>query len=331
MKKKAMGVLVLALLTALASAPARGELCPKCKGKMYIMNIGKCVECGGMTTSGAFKLCKKCSTKLGECEHCRAKLKGGARPVKPVPRKPDIKPLATRRHGKWEHELLIANASSLSRVTVGILKFNGEVVAGKTHGNSMWTPWGRLIFFQRRYLRGWMPLLYAGHPLPKGAELASPDPKTGAQVKQRYEQLKKSLGRFTLDLRYLGDQDKPFYNLTLRGPALLLDEKRPPFSPAVQITREQAAKIIEHLASDGYLARAGNQANKDLKAPAGPTYGLFVRGPDGLELYEYLGWDLNMLRRLEALRTVLEGDAAKKMALLLGRLSGYKKIWEAKK
>ena len=72
---KQIAVALLVGLVAVVSSPARGELCPKCKGKMYIMNIGKCVGCGGMTTSGAFKLCKKCSTKLGECEHCRAEHK----------------------------------------------------------------------------------------------------------------------------------------------------------------------------------------------------------------------------------------------------------------
>jgi len=66
-------VLALAVSVLLASS-ALAELCPKCKGKMYIQNIGKCVACGGHTTSGAFKLCPKCSAKLGQCEHCRAPL-----------------------------------------------------------------------------------------------------------------------------------------------------------------------------------------------------------------------------------------------------------------
>jgi inhibitor of cysteine peptidase len=55
---------------------ARAELCPKCRDKGYIQNIGTCAECGGATSSGTFKLCKKCSAKLGQCEHCRAPLRG---------------------------------------------------------------------------------------------------------------------------------------------------------------------------------------------------------------------------------------------------------------
>jgi inhibitor of cysteine peptidase len=49
-------------------------LCPNCKDLIYIASVGKCVNCGGQTCSGAFALCKQCSEKLNECEHCRAKL-----------------------------------------------------------------------------------------------------------------------------------------------------------------------------------------------------------------------------------------------------------------
>jgi hypothetical protein len=311
----------LGMILLLATGAARAELCPRCRKKNFIMSIGKCVECGSHTTSGAHKLCPKCSRKLGQCEHCRAKLAGGSRPQK----KPDIQRLAIRRYGKWEHELFVARASSRGRVTVGKLTFDGNAVAGKAHGNRMWTPWGRLVFFEQRFRRGWMPLSYAGRPLPKGQEQAGPDPETGARVKGRYEQLRKSLDRFSLRLSCRGPQDKPFYYLKLSVPRAR--PYRSPFSQVAQITRKEALVIIGHLAQDGYLARAGNQANKDLKAPAG--YGLFVQGPPGPELHEFLGWDLGMIRRLEALRKCLEGDAAKKMDLLLGRLSGLKAQWQA--
>jgi len=69
-----VGVAVLVL----AGAAALGDLCPKCRDKAYTKDIGTCVECAGPTSSGAFKLCIKCSTKLGQCEHCRAPLKRGA-------------------------------------------------------------------------------------------------------------------------------------------------------------------------------------------------------------------------------------------------------------
>ena len=68
----ALGIALVALLGGVAA----GDLCPKCKGKMYTQDVGKCKACGGDTSSGAFQLCKACSAKLKQCEHCRAPLKG---------------------------------------------------------------------------------------------------------------------------------------------------------------------------------------------------------------------------------------------------------------
>jgi hypothetical protein len=44
--------------------------------------------------------------------------------------------------------------------------------------------------------------------------------------------------------------------------------------------------------------------------------------------YEPIGWDLKMLARLDAMAKVLDEDAARKMALLLDRLSGFRKEWQ---
>lgn len=59
------------------TGPARAELCGKCKDMMFTADIGRCAECGGGTSSGALKLCKACSAKLKQCEHCRASLAVG--------------------------------------------------------------------------------------------------------------------------------------------------------------------------------------------------------------------------------------------------------------
>jgi inhibitor of cysteine peptidase len=72
MKFIVLGLGVVLLLGMVGSAGA--GLCPKCIGKMYIQNIGVCTNCGGSTASGAFKLCRKCSEKLHQCEHCMAAL-----------------------------------------------------------------------------------------------------------------------------------------------------------------------------------------------------------------------------------------------------------------
>ncbi|MFP4055041.1 MAG: YbhB/YbcL family Raf kinase inhibitor-like protein [Phycisphaerae bacterium] len=76
MKRFALIVAGLAALLAVPSA-SLADLCKTCAGKMYIMSVGECEECDGHTSSGAHKLCKACSMKLNECEHCRAKLGDG--------------------------------------------------------------------------------------------------------------------------------------------------------------------------------------------------------------------------------------------------------------
>ncbi len=60
-----------------SAAPAPADLCKRCSGMAFIASVGNCVECAGITTSGSHKLCRKCSRKLQQCEHCLAAL-GGA-------------------------------------------------------------------------------------------------------------------------------------------------------------------------------------------------------------------------------------------------------------
>jgi hypothetical protein len=156
-----------------------------------------------------------------------------------------------------------------------------------------------------------------------------PDPAATGVAAERAKALKAHLDTFVLVLQYHGGSHKPFYNLTLAVPEE--SHRSRDFWPAVYITKAQAVRIVDHLAKDGFLARAGNIANKEIMAPKGPCYTLTVAGPRGLQLYEVLGWDLAMLKRLDALAEVLEGEAKEKMSLLLGRLSGYRREWEAQR
>lgn len=70
--KRMVGIILAVLLTATVGAWA--GLCVKCKDNMFTQQMGQCVKCGGITTSGAFKLCKACSAKLGQCQHCQVAL-----------------------------------------------------------------------------------------------------------------------------------------------------------------------------------------------------------------------------------------------------------------
>ena len=81
---------VKAAAPAKPAAPAHAK-CKKCRGMMVIGSIGKCTACGGHTSSGAYKLCKKCAVKQGKCQMCLAPL-GAAKPApKPAP-KPTVCP-----------------------------------------------------------------------------------------------------------------------------------------------------------------------------------------------------------------------------------------------
>jgi hypothetical protein len=76
---------------------------------------------------------------------------------------------------------------------------------------------------------------------------------------KRTAQLKAAAKSFRLDLLYHGDQDKPYYRLTLSVPVvpqLAID----PFHPIVQITEEEAVKVIGQLAVEGFLDQAKEKA-----------------------------------------------------------------------
>lgn len=116
-------------------------------------------------------------------------------------------------------------------------------------------------------------------------------------------------------------------NLVLSaGPKLLLDYP----ALVVRIDKKLAEALLDHLAETGYFARADYIApnmRKTFKRPPAPAYLLTV-SCGGWGFQENLGWDVKMLKRLDALRTVLKGDAAKAMDKLLKALEPQRKKWE---
>ena len=91
-----------------------------------------------------------------------------------------------------------------------------------------------------------------------------PSPKAAA----RAEQLKAGVKSFRLQLEYHGDQDKPYYNLTLSVPGIAYDRK-PAFHPQVHISEDQATKIIDYLATAG-LSGSGRRPEAGRKIPPRP-------------------------------------------------------------
>ncbi|MCA9268834.1 MAG: hypothetical protein KDA41_10210 [Planctomycetales bacterium] len=139
---------------------------------------------------------------------------------------------------------------------------------------------------------------------------------------QRARALRANVKTFRLELAYHGDQDKPFYQLTLSAEPIKPSDA---FSRRVQIDEPQTLAIIDHLAKSGALDRA-HKTGKLEKLPRA-CYLLRVQAGD-LDVTEILGWDLAMLRQLDGLRAVLQGEAATSMDLLIGRLSGLRQAWE---
>jgi len=137
---------------------------------------------------------------------------------------------------------------------------------------------------------------------------------------------KADIARFTLDIRYFGPKDKPYNQLALC--AGKMKDRHSRSWPAAQLTANAARKVIDHLAADGFFDRAKNITLATVEMPKGPAYTLMVSGANGQQFYESIGWDPKMLARLDALAEVLDGDAAKKMPLLLSRLSGLRKKWQ---
>ena len=68
------GAALITLATVLMPASAQAGLCADCAGKVFITNVGKCVNCGAPTASGAFELCPACSTQRRKCQACGAAL-----------------------------------------------------------------------------------------------------------------------------------------------------------------------------------------------------------------------------------------------------------------
>lgn len=146
------------------------------------------------------------------------------------------------------------------------------------------------------------------------------------KAEDRAKILKENLDTFQLMLLYDGQQDKPFYNLTLSVKPVRQAATNQ-FHPVVQIDKDQAKRIIEHLAKDGFLDQATDPRVEKKRPPTTTGYSLTVNGQD-LEWQAGLGWDLAMVRRLDNLHSILDGKAEESIKILISRLSGYRQEWE---
>ena len=155
-----------------------------------------------------------------------------------------------------------------------------------------------------------------------GRKLTTARPSRGAPDVESKESLK----QFRLILTHHGESDKPFYNLTLSVPPLAVQQS--PTNLFVPINEEQAAPIAEWLAASDFFKHARVTETQNDPTSQIPQYMLRVRIGDK-HYEETLGWDIGTITRLGLLRKTLDGDAAKSMDTLLGRLAGQRKAWES--
>ena len=146
--------------------------------------------------------------------------------------------------------------------------------------------------------------------------------------KERAEKIKDDLKTFSLELRYEGEQDKPFYGMTLSTKPMMRDGVRAFWVEAI-IDEATAKTLVDSLADSGVLGRArdllGLQARTPRK-PEGPCYVIDIAG-NGVQLEDNLGWGKDLALELFRLRGMLRGEPGKQMDVLLGRLSGFIKDW----
>jgi inhibitor of cysteine peptidase len=129
MKRTVLSLIGAALLSLFA-ATAAAEFCDKCRDKMYTADIGQCTACGGHTSSGAFKLCSKCSGAQQKCQVCLAQLGGAGAPTGETTTPPG-KPSAGKRSKGIE--LTDADNGKTIKVVVGkplTIALEGNITTG---------------------------------------------------------------------------------------------------------------------------------------------------------------------------------------------------------
>jgi len=333
-KENTMRTMIVAgMVVAAWTTAASAGLCPKCADGMYIQNIGKCVECGGQTSSGAFKLCAKCGDKLNQCQHCRTPLADKAAPaVGPGDRKHVGEVLEGTIKGVGSGRKIFRLALDKPWQGQNELRFlcNDKTVVELDGKPSAYFP---AVMVGRRarveHVRGATPWVSV-------TSAAETRPAVGGRpadaAAQRAAALKQNIDDFQLRLwPSLRQVEKPFYSLTLTRKPVGGPDRANPFSRWVQVSKDEALRIIDHLGVDGFLAGATAQDSRVKSARVfREGYVLQVSPLEAfISLERQLGWDLAMLHRLDALRKVLDGQAAKDMDLLLGRMSGLRKQWKA--
>ena len=257
-------------------------------------------------------------------------------------------------HGEVEYTLLV---SYLPDKTLGPRPTGHFSVMDRLGVSRDWNVAGDRITAQASYTPAETPAT-AGQP----TTITSPRIVTRVDVTAYRVALlkaKPNLSAFSLVLSYDGyAAEKPFYTLRVQVPTPPPVERANPFNRVVQISEQDAATLIDNLATMGVLREAESNEHAATPptvmtsppvsygsrpaaagmppVPAGSAFALTgyvlrIHGAPESEAHWVVdfGWDWPLAQRLDALNAVLPDKAKPDMALLLGRLSGLRAMWEA--
>lgn len=116
------------------------------------------------------------------------------------------------------------------------------------------------------------------HPLVRIVLLVASTPACAKdltpQAKERAAALKADLDNFSLTIRCHGERSKPAYYSVMLTVAALRDGA--PYLLRARVAPQQAERIVDHLAAEGFLDAANDQRTQDVVPPKGPLYTLTV-------------------------------------------------------
>ncbi|MFB3890598.1 MAG: hypothetical protein ACE15C_01100 [Phycisphaerae bacterium] len=161
-----------AVAVVILASAAWAQLCNQCAGKAYTKDIGECKECKGITASGQFQLCMKCSRQLKQCEHCRASLTtqpatAASMPASAPAGKLNLSKSGVYKQDRWEYRYTVSNEGTRSEGYTGVLLYDGKEVPQPEINDYYKTPWGNLYWTGLRSVafgpHGWMPRQLLSH------------------------------------------------------------------------------------------------------------------------------------------------------------------------
>ncbi len=229
------------------------------------------------------------------------------------------------QHGKWSYQQVITNAHSRSRRSQGLLKYDGNEIAGGD-GKRIWTPWGQMGFVSGPFRRGWWAV--GSMTIPEGPDVPSPDQATSRLVRQRREALEKGLATLALTVEFPPASPGGLSAVRLH----VADEAGAPRADSVagRISPSAGKWILQRLTVDGLLARASDDPSA-IKKPPGPNCVFHLTWREEgktRHLVEHAGFDFDVCDRLDCLRSELRFEESAPLDFLLGRLTSQIRVWQ---